>query len=73
MAGDKISEKNWQAEQDAYTLAAADEILSDNKRLNAAKKAATKMVKEQAARLESLFKIAGKDDTKGMKVLGKAN
>lgn len=73
MAVNKISERDWQAEQDAYTLAAADEILGDNKRLNAAKKAATKMAKEQAARLESLLKIAGKNKTEGMKVISKEN
>ena len=44
----KFSDKGWQAEMDAHTLAQYQEIMSDSKRRNAAMKAA----KTQAAALE---------------------
>lgn len=73
MASAKISneEKDWQAESDARTLAEANVILSDEKRLNSAKKAATRLAKEQAASLEGLLKVAGKlgNTVEGMKVI----
>jgi len=61
----------WQATSDANTLAEADVILSDTKRLDAAKKAAQDLSKDAKARFEGLLKVAGKFDDKveGMRVL----
>ena len=61
----------WQATSDANTLAEADVILSNNKRLNAAKKAARDLAKDAKARFEGMLKVAGKFDDKveGMRVL----
>jgi len=61
----------WQATSDANTLAEADVILSDKKRLNAAKKAARDLAKDAKARFEGMLKVAGKFDDKveGIRVL----
>ena len=73
------TDAEWQAEGDANTLAVADEILNDNKRLKAAKKAATNMAKDAADHLTGLLKVVGKLDggigakIDGMKVIGKAD
>lgn len=69
------SEKEWQSMNDARTLAEAHVILNDNKRLNAAKKMAEKMAKQQADELEGLLRVAGKlkEKVEGMKVIGKSN
>ena len=74
------SDAQWAAESDARTLAEADLILVDDKRLTAARKAAKAMVdaeikdaKNVAKRLDSLLKIAGRDKVKveGIKVIPK--
>lgn len=67
------NEADWQAENDARTLAEAHVILEDDKRLKAAKKAAEKLAKEQADSLTGLLKVAGKLDNKfeGMRILNK--
>ena len=70
-------ESKWAAESDARTLADADVILSDSKRVAAAKKAAKRMVDEEIEdaqrvtdRLNSLLKIANKTGTvEGMKIV----
>lgn len=65
----------WEAESDANTLAIADEILNDDKRLKAAKKAANNMAKETADHLAGLLRVAGKlgESVESMKVIGKAD
>lgn len=68
---------NNAAESDARTLADADVILADSKRVTAAKKAAKRMVDEEikdaqrvADRLNSLLKIANRTGTvEGMKIV----
>ena len=64
-------EAEWQADSDARTLAEANVILNDEKRLNAAKKAATKLAKEAKDRFDGLLKVAGKSKItiEGMKIL----
>jgi hypothetical protein len=64
-------EKEWKAQRDAQTLAEANVILGDAKRLKAAKKAATNLAKDAANELKGLLKVAGKlDDTvEGMKIV----
>lgn len=66
-------EKEWQATSDARTLAEANIILSDDKRLKAARKAANKLAKETIDELEGLLKVAGKLQIKieGMRILKK--
>jgi hypothetical protein len=59
MSKQKIN--NWQAENDAYTLAQYQEIISDKKRLNAATKAAQKQANDLTKRLDSLKKITKKN------------
>lgn len=55
-----ISEKAWQARDDAHTLARAKEIKADPKRLLAATKAAKEMAEERAKELSALKSIAKK-------------
>lgn len=52
------SEKDWEAESDADTLARAGEIKRDKKRMNRALIAAMRMAKEQRVKAEELEKIA---------------
>ena len=52
------SDKEWQAECDARSLAETEEIKSDGKRLSAAKKAAKKLLKDRTKEVKSLRKIA---------------
>jgi hypothetical protein len=54
------SEKEWQARDDARTLAYAQEIADDPTRLQAAKAAARKMVDESTEETANLRKVAGK-------------
>jgi len=65
------TDAEWRAEQDAQTLAEANVILSDDKRLKAAKKAATKLAKNAADNLAGLLKVAGKlnNTFEGMRIL----
>ncbi len=54
------SEKKWEAESDARTMAEASAIGKDPKRLVAAQRAAMGMVKEKTDELNGLKKIARK-------------
>ena len=50
----EAEEKQWQAENDARTLAEADVINNDPERLEAAQKAAKKMLAEQKRQAEAM-------------------
>ena len=52
-------DKKWRAEGDANTLAEYDVIKKDTPRLQAAKKAAKTMAKEQKERSTAMTKVAG--------------
>lgn len=52
------TDKDWEAESDADTLARAGEIRRDKKRLNRAMIAAMRMAKEQRIKAEEMEKIA---------------
>lgn len=54
----KAEQAKWQAEEDAYTLSRAAEVMSDTKRMTAAKKVADKMANDQAKKAEALKKVA---------------
>ena len=64
-------DKEWQATNDARTLAEANVIINDDKRLKAAKKAANNLAKEVADELAGLLRVAGKlgDKVEGMKIV----
>ena len=66
------TDAEWAAEGDARTLSAAHQILQDDKRITAARKAAGNMAKETADELAGLLRVAGKlgDKVEGMKVIG---
>lgn len=65
-------EAEWQADSDARTLAEANVILSDDKRLKAAKKAAKGLAKDAKERFEGMLRVAGKGKTfEGMRVINK--
>lgn len=51
-------DKKWQAQDDARTLAQANEVKSDTPRLKAAVKEAKIMVKDEQKRLTSISKVA---------------
>lgn len=53
-----LTEKQWQAECDARTLADADKIKKDRKRVNDAIKAAKKMAKDKMAEAQAMSKVA---------------
>ena len=57
----KISsnEKKWQAEEDAYTMARYEEIMSDSARRNAAIKAAKEKASDLNKRANAMNKVAG--------------
>lgn len=63
---DIAREKKWEAEEDAHTLARAEEILKKKGRLKAAKTAARRMAKEQQERATALKNVAG-----GVKIMRK--
>lgn len=52
-------EKQWQVEEDARTLARYQEIMSDNKRKNAAIKQASREAKDLEKRANALKLAAG--------------
>jgi len=54
------SDKRWEAESDARTMADANAIRKDPKRLVSAQRAAMGMVKEQTDKLNGLKTIARK-------------
>jgi len=61
MATEKISiENDWQAKDDAYTLARAEEILADKKRLSRARKATKVILQEKKKELENVNKVMKK-------------
>jgi len=63
------TDAEWEAQGDARTLASANIILNDAKRLKAAKKAAT-LAKEVTDELDGLLKIAGKGSkVEGMNII----
>lgn len=51
-------EKRWRAEDDAYTLATANQIRSDPDRLNAAQEAAKRMAEEERDKANAMGKVA---------------
>lgn len=51
---------DWESEDDARTLARAEEIKGDTKRYNKAVAAAKRLVKERKNNLDALSKVAGK-------------
>lgn len=51
-------DKKWQAQDDARTLAQANEVKADTTRLKAAVKEAKVMVKDEQKRLTSISKVA---------------
>lgn len=55
-----VDQKRWQAEDDANTLALAEEIKTSKPRMSAATKQAKAMVTEQTKRLNSIKKISKK-------------
>ena len=62
----KISsnEKKWQAEEDAYTMARYEEIMSDSARRNAAIKAAKEKASDLNKRANAMNKVAGSKSRK---------
>jgi hypothetical protein len=52
------SDKEWQAECDARTLAEAEVIKSDSERMNRAQGAAAKMAKEEEKEKDAMKKVA---------------
>lgn len=52
-----ITKPYWEAEMDAETLARAEEIKADQKRMTAATKAAEKKLKDKQAQVDGLKKI----------------
>ncbi len=55
-----MTDKEWQAHDDARTLARAEEIKLDPNKMAAAKIAAGKIVAEESKRLQGLRKVSGK-------------
>lgn len=53
-----MTEKDWQAQDDANTLARAAEIKADKARMAKASQAAKKLVEEAAARAKAMKQIA---------------
>jgi len=54
------SQKEWQAEDDAHTLARAEAIRADSSRHQAAKSAAQKMLDDEREDVRLLSKVAGR-------------
>lgn len=60
MATKKVkTEKEWQAEEDAYTMARYEEIISDSSRRSAAIEAAKKQASDLNKRASAMSKVAG--------------
>jgi hypothetical protein len=51
-------DRKWQAEEDARSLAAANEIKKDKKRMTAAKKEAKTMAKEADTKAKAMKQVA---------------
>lgn len=58
MAKISSNEKKWQAEEDAYTMARYEEIISDSARRNAAIKAAKEKADDLNKRASAMNKVA---------------
>ena len=56
--------KKWQQQDDARTLAQAEQIKADKARLKGAQTAAKSMVAEQNKQTQALQKVAGKSTAK---------
>jgi hypothetical protein len=54
------TEAEWQAEDDARSLAQAEEIKADKPRLDKAQDAAKRMADEEAERAKAMRKVAGR-------------
>ncbi len=55
---------DWEAESDAHTLAQAEAIKADKRRMGRAAKAAKKLADEQAEKAKAMKKIARKSPPK---------
>jgi hypothetical protein len=60
MASSKIDQINWQAQDDARTMARYEEIMADTARKNRAIREAKKQAKDLSQRANVMNKIAGK-------------
>jgi len=58
-----MSEKDWRARDDAYTLSTAEEIKADPTRLDAARVQAKRMADEEVEKLKGLRKVARQKTT----------
>jgi hypothetical protein len=58
-------ERKWQAENDARTLAEAEQIKEDKTRLEAAQSAAKRMLEEEEERTRAMRKVARKKRATG--------
>lgn len=65
------SDAQWEAQNDAETLARAAEIKADKKRMAAASSAAKKMVDEAAMRAKAMKRIAGSSKKSASKPIKK--
>jgi len=65
MADEPLSpqEKRWQAEDDARSLARAEEVKNDKSRLGAAQRKAVEQAEERQEQADALKKVAGKQTT----------
>lgn len=59
MANKVMTEKDWQADSDAETLARYEEIMSDSSRRNAAVKVAKQKAAELNKRANAMNRVAG--------------
>lgn len=55
-----MARKNWEAEEDAHTMAEAEAIRKDPKRLMAAQRAAMGILKQKEAMVQGLRKLTKK-------------
>lgn len=60
-----IAEAEWEAQDDARSLARAEQIKADPARLKAAQEAAKKLVKERREDIAAFSKVAGKQSQDG--------
>ena len=58
------TEADWQAEDDAQTLARAEQIKEDKARLTAAQQAAKRLLKEEEERTRGMRKVARRKEAK---------
>lgn len=74
MAEPKLTKEQmaWRGQDDARTLAAAEAIKSDPRRLKMAAQEATKMAEESQRRADALSYVAGQKDAKKVRATAKA-